>query len=433
MTKLHTFIAAAGKRFFAWRKIFFWFHLVAGIGAALFILLMAVTGALLSFESQITDAANGYAIAVPAGGEKLGVEELLVILKAARPDGAPSGLTLRADPRAPAAFQYGRDELVFVNPYTGEVLGPGGVKTRAFFAFVNALHRSLAVPGGSKEIGQMLTAATSAIFVLILGSGLYLWAPRRWTLRGMKAITTFQPRLSGHARDWNWHNVLGIWFALPLLVVTGTGTLMSFHWGSRLLAQFAGEAPVRKAPGLENHGEARAPRSATKHDGHRGVHQTDRRDGKPREPQAWPASTADWNAALAAAQNAVSGWRMIDFDLSQRGSELVFHVSSGSRSRPDLHQTVSVDLDSAAVTKIRRFANQPLERRLHALMEVIHTGGIAGWPGQALAAASALAALMLVWTGLALSWRRFMKKAVSPKRLEDAAGLWIEDRSPVRH
>ena len=37
------------------RKLVFWGHLVAGVAAGLFILMMATTGLLLSFERQLTD------------------------------------------------------------------------------------------------------------------------------------------------------------------------------------------------------------------------------------------------------------------------------------------------------------------------------------------------------------------------------------------
>ncbi|HEY8990999.1 MAG TPA: PepSY domain-containing protein, partial [Luteolibacter sp.] len=39
-----------------------------------------------------------------------------------------------------------------------------------------------------------------------------------------------------------------------------------------------------------------------------------------------------------------------------------------------------------------------------------HTGEIGGWAGQLAAALTAIATLVLIWTGFALAWRRFAKK-----------------------
>jgi uncharacterized iron-regulated membrane protein len=40
----------------------------------------------------------------------------------------------------------------------------------------------------------------------------------------------FDGRLRGRARDFNWHNVIGIWCARVLLVVILTGLVMSYQW-----------------------------------------------------------------------------------------------------------------------------------------------------------------------------------------------------------
>jgi uncharacterized iron-regulated membrane protein len=42
------------------------------------------------------------------------------------------------------------------------------------------------------------------------------------------------------------------------------------------------------------------------------------------------------------------------------------------------------------------------------LVRWIHTGEAGGWWGQLLAVSACLATLMLVWSGVALSWRRFI-------------------------
>ncbi len=45
------------------RRVFFWSHLCAGLTAGAVILVMSVTGVLLTYERQITEWADGYQIA----------------------------------------------------------------------------------------------------------------------------------------------------------------------------------------------------------------------------------------------------------------------------------------------------------------------------------------------------------------------------------
>ncbi len=364
------------------RTVIFWAHLVSGVVAGLIILVMASSGILISFERQITESANGFALVAPADGKKLGPEEMLAALQA-KEAGAPTGLTIFADPSQPAAFQYGKEKTVFVNPYSGELLGEGAKKTRGFFQFMTGLHRWLAMTGDAKNTGQSITSAAALVFFFLILSGLLIWIPKRWTRRGLKAITLFQRRLKGRGRDWNWHNVLGIWFALPLLVISGTGLVMAYPWANALLFRAAGEeAPPPKAP-----------------------------PGKPQGP-AKLIEPAGWNAALAAAQAASTGWDSIQFQFPQ-GKDLVMNVAFSHRGRPDLKQTLTAALPSGEIRKLEKFEDQSKGRRWRLWARWIHTGEAGGWIGQTLAALAAAATLLLVWTGLALSWRRFFGKKAS--------------------
>jgi uncharacterized iron-regulated membrane protein len=431
--------------FLALRKVLFWAHLVAGVVVGLIILVMAATGTLMSFERQITEAANGFKISVPADGKKLGAEELLAALKEAEPGAAPNSMTIRQEADAPVAFQYGREKTLFADPYTGKVLGEGAKKTRAFFQFVNGLHRWLALQGPAKDIGQGVTSAAALVFFLMILSGLYLWIPKRWTRKGIQVIATFQGGLKGRARDWNWHNVLGIWFAVPLLTISTTGIIMAYPWANRAMFALVGEQPPppRGQEGdkpAATGGEGRSRRGGADaadasqagegrghREGNRGAPDNgtarregngERREGGGRGPQApavWPDSTSGWNAAFLTAEGVSSGWQSIQFQMP-RGMQGTFAISDSHRGRPDLKQNVTVDLATAAVVKVEKFDSQSLGRRLRMWVRWVHTGEAGGWAGQLLAALSTMAAVGLIWTGLALSWRRFARWRAAKKK-----------------
>lgn len=376
------------------RKILFWLHLVAGVAAGLVLLVMAASGVLLSFERQITESVDGYQVMMPLETRKLGVEEMFAALQAAQPGPSPTGMVMSYDPTRAVAFQFGKEKTVFLNPYTGEVLGEGAKGTRGFFQFVTGVHRWLAMKGESQKTGQSITSAAAVVFFFLILSGLVLWIPRRWTRRGLKVITLFQKDLKGRARNWNWHNVLGIWFALPLLVICSTGLIIAYPWANALLFRAVGEVPPppKGPPGGGKPGMGGRGQGA---------------------PEAASVDTAGWNRALELAKGTNSTWRSIQFQFPQ-GKEAVLTLFDGHRGRPDLKQTVTVDLASGELRKVEKFEDQSRGRRWRQWVRWLHTGEAGDWAGQALAGLSAGSAVLLVWTGLALAWRRFFKKKPVP-------------------
>lgn len=110
------------------RKIVFWLHLSAGVVAGTVIFLMSLTGALLAFERQIVTFAERHIHTVQRSsypGPRLDLDTLMAAARAAFPDDTPSAVTLSAEPMGVVIISFGRDRNVFVDPYTGAVLGEG--------------------------------------------------------------------------------------------------------------------------------------------------------------------------------------------------------------------------------------------------------------------------------------------------------------------
>lgn len=107
------------------RKIIFWMHLIAGISAGIVIFIMCVTGALLAFEKNIIEIAERdarYADA-DATAAPLPVSEILSRVQNADPDIRPSSILITSEPRARWQIGLGRDVTLYVDPYTGEIMG----------------------------------------------------------------------------------------------------------------------------------------------------------------------------------------------------------------------------------------------------------------------------------------------------------------------
>src|SRR5215213_2030801 len=244
------------------RRILFWCHLPVGVVAGLVILLMSVTGVLLTYERQITAWADAraYGPLLAQGAPRLSIETLLARVAEAQPASSIATVTLRSDPSAPAAIGLTGGRTLFVNPYTGEVMGEGSRRVRDFFRFVTDWHRWLGAQGEGRATARAITGACNLGFLFLVASGFYLWWPRTWAWPRFKNVLWFKGGLPGKARDFNWHNVIGFWSAVPLFVVVLSAVVISYPWASNLVYRLAGEAPpaARPAP-AQPPGEAASP------------------------------------------------------------------------------------------------------------------------------------------------------------------------------
>ena len=87
------------------RTILFWTHLTAGLVAGIVILVMSVTGTLLTFQQsvlKIVERSQRYVEPPGPGAARLDVDVLLERVRAAVPDAEPTTVTLDSDPRVSA-------------------------------------------------------------------------------------------------------------------------------------------------------------------------------------------------------------------------------------------------------------------------------------------------------------------------------------------
>ena len=119
------------------RRSFFWMHLSMGVAAGLFIFIMAATGVALAFERQITNFLdrNVRSVAVVNDRSARPLNDLLAAVRRANL-GDPSAIVVRNESQAATQFSIGRKRNVYVDPYSGAVLGGSSATARAFFSNV---------------------------------------------------------------------------------------------------------------------------------------------------------------------------------------------------------------------------------------------------------------------------------------------------------
>jgi uncharacterized iron-regulated membrane protein len=380
------------------RKTIFWCHLLVGTTAGIIILLMAVTGVLLTYERQITNWADtrGYNVVAPSSdAQRLTPETLLAKVREARPDAEPATITAQSDATLPAAIGLSNGRTVFVNPFTGDVFGEGSKRTHDFFRSLTDWHRWLGASGESRATARAITGACNLGFLFIVVSGFYLWWPRKWQWSQIRGVVWFKRKLPGKARDFNWHNVIGSWCVLPLFIVVLSGVVMSYAWANNLVYRIYGETPpAPRAPsppavgGERRAGEQRAERAPTE-----------------AAPQV---SLAGLNGLWARAEQQVTDWQSISLRLpASTEAPVVFTIDQGNGGQPQKRAQLTLDRQSGEVVRWEPFSSNTAGRKMRSWLRFAHTGEAAGLLGQTIAGIASAGAVMLVYTGLALAWRRF--------------------------
>jgi uncharacterized iron-regulated membrane protein len=386
------------------RKTIFWTHLVCGVAAGLVVLMMSVTGVLLTYERQMLAWADRTHYAEPApGAGRQSISALLAAVRLHSPDFVPASIVVRNDPRAPVAFAAGRAGTLLVNPYTASVSEQGGEGLRSFFETVTGWHRWFNATGDSRATARAITGASNLAFLFLVLSGIYLWLPRIWKWAAFKTRLLFNPKAeSGKARDFNWHHVFGIWSALPLAVVVATATVFSYPWASDLVYRSVGEQPpVRGARGGGSPGApaARGPNAGA---------------ASPSAGEGWggnaPAPILSHDELFARAATHAGEWRTLTLTLpTEPGAASVrFNVDQGNGGQPQLRHTLTLAAATGAVENWAPFSSQSTGQKARSWIRFLHTGEALGIIGQTIAGIVSFTSILMVWTGLALAYRRLI-------------------------
>ena len=376
------------------RTLIFWPHLIAGITAGVVILLMSVTGVLLTYERQLIAWSDSqYRSAVPSDGTtRLPLEALLQTIREQHADVAATALTIGSATDAPVIVSVPQRTLYF-DAFTGRLLGEGSQGVRRFMSATRAWHRWLAIEGDGRSVARVITGWSNFIFLFIVVSGFYLWFPRKWTWAQVRSVVLFNSKAAGKARDFNWHNVIGVWSAIPLFIVVLSALPISFPWANALVYRAVGEEPPA-ARGREGGAGAREGRGG--------------REGSARREERAAPSLDGLNDLFSRAEQQVDGWRTINVRLPESNrAPVVFAIDKGDGGQPQMRSTLTLDRATGALVSYEAFDSQSLGRRLRSISRFAHTGEVIGIPGQTIAGLVSAGGAVLVWTGLALAWRRW--------------------------
>jgi uncharacterized iron-regulated membrane protein len=364
---------------------------------------MSVTGILLMYEHHLPLAIlDSVEVEAPEGTTRMTVDEL-VQTEAVQAAGT-NRVSLAFDNRenAPVILRAGRSDAVLLDPFTGTPIENPALSTEDFMHTMMGIHRWLGAEGEARSTARAVTGAANLAFLFLVISGLYLWFPKamRWTF--FKLNLFFRGSYpNAKARDYNWHHVFGFWALIPLFFIVISGVMISYPWASQLIyAAWGEDMPQRGGPPPSG---GNGPDTA--------------------ETEETVIELMSLQAAVDAAIAEYDGdWKRMSISLpSEPNAETVSLTRDfGNRITPQQRTNLTFDRSAGEITQVREYAENSPALKTRMFLRFIHTGERYGVIGSTIAGIASLAACFLVWTGLALSWRRLVLPAWRRRKAKKA-------------
>jgi uncharacterized iron-regulated membrane protein len=207
------------------KKLNAWLHLWLGLASGIIVVFLGVTGCILVFEQEIRSLSSPWLhVAEPANGTYLPPSALYKEVKKALPEKEIMSVWYHGAGRT-AHFSIDSDSMVYVNPYTAEIVAM--VDYEDFFHEIDEGHRHLWLP---ENIGRPIVGWATFIFFILLITGLILWWPKN--LKKSNVDKSFKVKWKAKFKRVNYdlHNVFGFYTLLIALLMAISGLIMSFSW-----------------------------------------------------------------------------------------------------------------------------------------------------------------------------------------------------------
>lgn len=361
------------------KRVLFWIHFVAGVTGGIVIFIMCVTGVLLAFERNFIELADGKVRQISEHSGKYAPPSQIInaAMDFYGTGAKPTGLVAYLEPGLAWQVNFGRKDIVYVNPITATVTGTGNHDIRAAMEFLRELHRYLALSGEARPVGKAITGASNLLFVVLCFTGLIIWTPRIREWRRIRPKLWFRTTHSCQARDFNWHNTIGFWSSLILIVITITATVISYKWAADLLTIVTG-GKVRPALSEQN---------------------------RQQQPSEIEISDESPDRAMEQSIKFVPYAKSISLRLPVSKSA-EFTVDEGIYLNRFGRSNLVVSTEDGSVIKWEPYGESEISRQVRSWFRFLHTGEIAGLPGQILGAVASFGGAVLVWTGFGMAYRR---------------------------
>lgn len=420
------------------KKIWFKIHWILGVVAGVFLLLIGVSGAILSFQKEITKFINKYSyiVSVPENKIKLSTKDMLDNFQTKFPDAKINGITFSSDVESSSIITIESKDKnerggkrYYVNPYNGEILPD--VKGNDFFTFIRMFHRWFALEGDLRPIGKQIVAISTISLIILSISGLIIYWPR--VKRAFFKSFTFSFKHNGRAFLSTMHSAVGMWVLIFYLLACFTGLYWSYDWYRAMLFNIAGvEQPVRNMPQQVNQQQAqgnqqnmqkmqadRAQKSVNLDDkdekgqGNRGQNDENMVKEVPK-----PNFENHEKAVLLFNNFVQRAYTNASITFPQKGTVYKFSYLDANATHFRETNSLEVDINTQKMIKHDRFENLGLNEQLLKSILPLHSGEYFGIIGQTLMFIACLLMILFTVTGYMLFINRHKKKNSKTQKIK---------------
>jgi sulfite reductase (NADPH) flavoprotein alpha-component len=141
---------------------------------------------------------------------------------------------------------------------------------------------------------------------------------------------------------------------------------------------------------------------------------------------------ASFDILLTRAQEQVPGWVMIMLRFPPRADgPVTASIQAPDAFHPFQRSQLTLNRATGDIVKWEPYANNSTGRKLRTWVRALHTGEALGFVGQTVAGLASLGGCFLVWTGLAMAWRRFRSWRRTPKEITSEESVMNVTTDPI--
>lgn len=373
-------------------------HLWLGLASGLIVLLLGITGCIYAFSEEINNALRSEEMYVKEVKEnRLPPSELWKIAQVAVGEDKPlNSINIYNDPeKAVSFYTYKGSEghffyfdnidhylTVYVDPYTGQVLGVYD-EEMDFFNIIKMLHWSLLI---SHPIGQQITGWATMIFVIMLITGIILWWPKNKAARKQRLWFQWKDTTKWRRKNYDMHNIFGFYVATVAIILAFTGLVWAFSWFQSFV-YVAGSLSITLPESL-------AEKSMV-------IEKADK------------DAAFDTAYLFAKGKHADAGGYSLSFPVEPTEPINVYVQQYAGRYY--VNHAMQFDQYTGKFLKERLHSEKNFGEKLITANYDIHVGAILGLPGKILAFIASFICAMLPVTGFLIWWGRTNKKTAKAK------------------
>ncbi|WP_390451660.1 PepSY-associated TM helix domain-containing protein [Chryseobacterium sp. Alg-005] len=219
-------------------------HLWLGLSVGIVIFIVSLTGTMYVFKDEIQNVLRKDVIYVKketVGEKPLSLETLREKVTLEINEKYPiSSVEIPLDKNKSYGFLYYEkdkkawnyfdevkiNKLVYVNQYTGEILGIYNEKYD-LFPILKSIHWSLLL---NSEWGKYVVGIPTVIFIFMLITGIILWWPKNKKARKGRFWFNWENVKTWKRKNYDLHNVLGFYASFIALLLSLSGIYFAYPW-----------------------------------------------------------------------------------------------------------------------------------------------------------------------------------------------------------